>query len=95
MRIEDEDDVQWDSRQNFQKPSELVKTAASSCISNKKVCSALCMPVLKIATRETRSTELYIRFPHQNQTYNKSFFPHFSKLYNNLDPKIRRLADFF
>ena len=61
----------------------------------KKVCSALCMPVLKIATREIRSTELYIPFPHQNQTYNKSFFPHFTKLYNNLDPKIRRLADFF
>ena len=52
------------------------------------------MPAFKLAMRETRSTDLFIPFPHKTQTYNKSFFPHFTKLYNNLDPKIRNSADF-
>ena len=52
-----------------------------------------CMPTFNPSTIQTRHTQPYKTFPHKSQTFNKSFFPQFTKLYNNLDPKIRNSKD--
>ena len=48
------------------------------------------MPKLKVAIQQTRSTEPYIPFKHVSQTFSKSFFPHFTNLYNKLPLKLRK-----
>ena len=55
-----------------------------------------CMPVLRIAVQNTRSTEPYIPFKFQNQQFSKSFFPHMTNLYNALSPTLRNcdISDF-
>ena len=53
-----------------------------------------CMPPVEVKSRLTRSTKLYVEHKYQkyqNQTFMKSFFPHFTKLYNNLEPATRNL----
>ena len=52
------------------------------------------MPPVEVKSRLTRSTKLYVEHKYQkyqNQTFMKSFFPHFTKLYNNLEPATRNL----
>ena len=52
------------------------------------------MPLVEVKARNTRSTKMYVEYKYQkyqNQTFMKSFFPHFTKIYNNLEPEIRNL----
>ena len=54
-----------------------------------------CMPPVEVKARLTRSTKLYVEHKYkkyQNQTFMKSFFPHFTKIYNNLEPQTRNLS---
>ena len=56
-----------------------------------------CMPQLHNKTINTRSNNKYIEFTFKNDSFNKSFFPVVTKLYNNLDLSLRNLpngADF-
>ena len=56
-----------------------------------------CMPQLHNKTINTRSNNKYIEFTFKNDSFNKSFFPVVTKLYNNLDLSMRNLpncADF-
>ena len=58
---------------------------------------AACMPQLHNKTINTRSNNKYIEFTFKNDSFNKSFFPVVTKLYNNLDLSLRNLpngADF-
>ena len=58
---------------------------------------AACMPQLHNKTINTRSNNKYIEFTFKNDSFNKSFFPVVTKLYNNLDLSLRKLpngADF-
>ena len=53
-----------------------------------------CMPAFAVKNRFTRSTKMYVEHKYQkyqNQTFMKSFFPHFTKLYNNLESATRNL----
>ena len=53
-----------------------------------------CMPNLQIKARNTRSTGLYVEHKYQqyqNKTFMTSFFPHFTKIYNKLEPETRNL----
>ena len=47
------------------------------------------MPQIQNKTINTRSSNKYIYFTLKNDTFNKSFFPVVTKLYNNLDLSIR------
>ena len=49
-----------------------------------------CMPALRIAIQNTRSTEPFVPFKFVNQNFSRSFFPHMTRLYNALDPNIRK-----
>ena len=52
------------------------------------------MPNLQIKARNTRSTGLYVEHKYQqyqNKTFMTSFFPHFTKIYNKLEPETRNL----
>ena len=52
-----------------------------------------CMPQIHNKTINTRSSNKYIEFTFKNDTFNKSFFPFVTKLYNNLDLSIRNLPN--
>ena len=57
------------------------------------------MPPVEVKQRATRSTKLYVEHKfqkYQNGTFMNSFFPHFTKLYNKIEPETRNLstADF-
>ena len=52
-----------------------------------------CMPQIHNKTIYTRSSNKYIDFTFKNDTFNKSFFPVVTKLYNNLDLSIRNLPN--
>ena len=51
------------------------------------------MPQIHNKTINTRSSNKYIEFTFKNDTFNKSFFPVVTKLYNNLDLSIRNLPN--
>ena len=53
-----------------------------------------CMPNLQVKARNTRSTGLFVEHKYQqyqNKTFMTSFFPHFTKIYNKLEPETRNL----
>ena len=47
-----------------------------------------CMPEINF-TRNTRNKTFYHAFPPLGDKFSKSFFPHFTKQYNNLDKKLQ------
>ena len=51
------------------------------------------MPKLFHKTINTRSSNKYVEFTFKNDTFNKSFFPVVTKLYNNLDLAMRNLPN--
>ena len=46
-----------------------------------------CMPQINCA-RQNRNTNVYQNFPALGSDFSKSFFPHFTKCFNKLEPKI-------
>ena len=51
------------------------------------------LPKIKDKRYNTRSTDEYENFPRPNEKYYKSFFPHFTRSWNNLDKEIREDRD--
>ena len=51
------------------------------------------LPKIKDKRYNTRSTDEYENFPRPNEKYYKSFFPHFTRSWNNLDKEIREDQD--
>ena len=51
------------------------------------------LPKIKAKRYNTRSTDEYENFPRPNEKYYKSFFPHFTRSWNNLDKEIREDGD--
>ena len=54
-----------------------------------------CMPSFNPSTVETRSNRPYNPFPNKSQSFNNSFFPYFTNLYNKLDTTIRFSRDIY
>ena len=55
-----------------------------------------CMPPVEVKQRATRSTKLFVEHKfqrYQNVTFMNSFFPHFTKLYNKIEPSTRNLSN--
>ena len=51
------------------------------------------LPKIKDKRYNTRSNDEYENFPRPNEKYYKSFFPHFTRSWNNLDKEIREDRD--
>ena len=51
------------------------------------------LPKIKDKRYNTRSTDEFENFPRPNEKYYKSFFPHFTRSWNNLDKEIREDRD--
>ena len=47
------------------------------------------LPKIKDKRYNTRSNDEYENFPRPNEKYYKSFFPHFTRSWKNLDKEIR------
>ena len=44
-----------------------------------------CMPTVRQKTNNTRSKDFYLEFPPKGKQFSDSFFPHFTKSWNNLE----------
>ena len=51
------------------------------------------MPTVRQKTNNTRSKDFYLEFPPKGKQFSDSFFPHFTKSWNNLDISLQNEYD--
>ena len=91
-RIKLEQDLGWESlsaRNEFLGLSMFYKIAHNSV--RPLIRTFLPKPVVK--NYNTRSNDEYVNFPRPNEKFYKSFFPHFTRSWNNLSKELRNTLD--
>ena len=93
-RIKLDNDLGWES---LAERYELLGLSLFHKIAHSKVRPLLrsLLPKVKDKKYNTRSNDEYENFPRPNEKYYKSFFPHFTRSWNNLDKNVRDDQDHY